>query len=233
MNKPYIYESKSNKNYAKAMVAIIVLPDIYGLTDYSKQTVEEFAKEFQRPIYMFDYFYVLADQPSVFSGDDREKAHELMQRLKGEDFVGSFKKVLNEISAENSSVKSLGVIGFCFGGRLAYLAGLEPSVNRIVSFYGAGAHMPDYYEGQSPIEALTKARANDTGLGVLSFYGTQDGSIPPEDRQKTQTELNQAGIAYKAREYDTGHAYFQPGRDNYDKSAAEASQKDLKELLND
>ena len=123
------------------------------------------------------------------------------------------------------------VIGFCFGGRLAYLGGLDERVKKIVSFYGAGAHQPEFYATHTPIEALCDARNNDSSLEVLSFYGNQDASIPSVDREKTSEALVAAHIHYQARGVDAGHAYFQQGRPNYNQAAAHQSQIVLSEFL--
>ncbi len=226
-----IYESKKNNQFSNSTSAITVMPDIFGITSYAKATMEKFSEIFQQPTYMFDYFYCLTNTPSKFSPEESNLAFELMQKMRGEDFVSAFKSALQQIQQSNPSIQSFTVVGFCFAGRLAYLTAVERSVNTIISFYGAGAHTPNYYNGQTPIETLTTARKNDPSLKVLSFYGTQDDSIPKEDRIKTHEELHNAGINYENKEYNAGHAYFQKGRPNYNKDAAVSSLQDLQNLL--
>lgn len=211
--------------------AIIMLPDIFISTDYATKTATEFAKEFNQPVFMLDYFYQLTGQKNAFSPAEPDRPFELLQKMMGEDFTSIFQQCLRAIQGEYPAIKSLSVIGFCFGGRLAYLSGLEPMVKNIVSFYGAGAHQPNYIDGKTPIEALIAARSGDAELRVISFYGTQDTTIPESDRDLTQKSLVQAKIAYTARRYAAGHAYFQPGRDNYDEAASQSSWQDLKELF--
>lgn len=66
----------------------------------------------------------------------------------------------------------------------------------------------------------------------MSFYGTQDGSITQDDRNKTKEQFAKANIAYSAKEYEAGHAYFQPGRPNYDELATNNSWQDLEKFIN-
>lgn len=233
MNPSYMYESKLNAKLRDTASGIVVLPDIYGQTEYAKATVEDFARKFGLPTFMFDYFYCLSKKPSVFGGDDRDAAHELMERMRGEDFVPAFSECLIEILADYPKIQSFIVVGFCFAGRLAYLSGVEPAVAKIVSFYGAGANLPDYYNGQTSVGALAKARNGDQQLQVLAFYGTQDQSIPREDQEKTEKELDQASITYTHKEYNAGHAYFQLGRPSYNEPAAKSSARDLTAFIND
>ncbi len=230
---PYIYESKTNSRYPDATTAIVVLPDIYMQTGYGKDTCEQLAQTFARPTYLFDYFYHVTGQANSFTPDQGETAMALIDKLSGDDFVPAFATTLVEILGDRPRLQHFTVVGFCFGGRLAYLSGLEPSVDRIVSFYGAGAHTPGYYNGQTPVAALCAARKGDKGLQVLSFYGTEDDSIPSADRAKTKAELEKANIGYTAQEYPAGHAYFQPSRPNYNEAAAQQSWQNLKEFIND
>lgn len=228
--KDYLIASESDSN---AKRAIVVLPDIWGQTDYSFLTLKQLTEKFQCPCYMLDYFYAITNKPSKFNPEtDEAIAVGLMNTLRGEDFNNIFSIAVSDIKSAQPNLKELIVIGFCFGGRLAYLSGLEQAVTKIISFYGAGAHTDNYFNGQTPIEALCSKRKNDERLSVLSYYGTQDSSIPVEDRIKTKAELKKAGINYLAKEYEAGHAYFQPGRPNYDEVAANKSWQDLEEFIN-
>src|SRR3989344_476529 len=127
MNQPYIFESNKNSELGGSD-AVIMLPDIYGQTDYSKRSVEEFTDAFKKAVFMLDYFYLITNKVNNFTEVDRGKAHSLMQNFKGDDFVTFFKKVLGEIKEVYPAITQFIVIGFCFGGRLANIAGGEDRV---------------------------------------------------------------------------------------------------------
>lgn len=227
--KDYLIASEMD---SEATRAIIVLPDIWGQTDYSFLTLKQLTAKFRCPTYMLDYFYALTKRPNKFNPEvDEATAIELMNTMRGEDFTEIFTTALNDIKSAQPKLKELVVIGFCFGGRLAYLAGISKEVKKIISFYGAGAHSENFYQGKTPISSLVEKRKKDKTLKVLAFYGTQDGSIPEVDREKTKTALEKAGIEYSAKEYEAGHAYFQPGRPNYNETAAEKSWTDLLDFI--
>ena len=208
--------------------AIIMLPDIWGQTAYANDTATQFAARLGLPVYVLDYFYQLTGQVNNFDPlADQAIATGLMAKMTGQDFLNIFSMAVEEICSSQPQLKSIIVIGFCFGGRLAYMSGLDSKVKKIVSFYGAGAPTPSYFQDKTPIEALCEARNEDESLDVLSFYGNKDGSIPEADRQLTSQEFRNAGINYTEKIYDAGHAYFQPGRDSYDEPSAVASWQDL------
>lgn len=210
-----------------------MLPDIWSQTPYSVDTAAQFVEKFGMPVYVLDYFYQLTGKVNSFNPQtDQAIAPELMAKMTGEDFVAILDRALEDIKLNQPKLESITVIGFCFGGRLAYLSGLSSEVKKIVAFYGAGAHTDNYYEGKTPIEALCKIRRNDQSLSVLSFYGLQDGSIPESDRQLTAKAFKDAGINYTQKIYDAGHAYFQPGRaDMYKEAAANASWVNLENFI--
>ena len=229
MNQAYIYESSKNSDFS-GPEALIILPDIYCQTDYSKKTTEEFSVVFKKPAFLLDYFYIYTQEENRFSENDQGKVHDLMQNFKGEDFVVFFKKTLAEIKQSYPNITSFSVIGFCFGGRLSYMAGAEDNVFKIFSFYGPGANTPNYVGGQSPLEYLTLKKGG-SNLQVVSFFGLNDPTIPEEDRMKIREIMKDAGIDYVPHEYEAGHAYFQEGRKNYNERASLASWNVLKSIF--
>lgn len=226
----YIKVFKTEEN---SKVGIIMLPDIWGMTEYSQQTAKEFAGQLGMSVYMLDYFYQLTGKPSDFNLQaDQSLAVGLMDKMTGEDFVEIFNEAIQEIRLAQPDLESFVVIGFCFGGRLAYLSGISPMVKKIVSFYGAGAHTSNYLEGKTPVEVLCENRNGDKSLRMLSFYGSADSSISASDRELTEKSMADASIDYTEKIYEAGHAYFQPGRtDNYNAAASSASWDDLKSFI--
>lgn len=226
----YLKIFSPNQNSPQAMV---VLPDIWSQTPYSNDTATQFANKFGMPVYLLDYFFELTGKSNNFNPQaDQSLATGLMAKMTGEDFVDIFNKALTDIKSAQPRLEAIAVVGFCFGGRLAYLSGLSSEVKKIISFYGAGANSSNYYEGKTPIDALCEIRHADEGLNVLSFYGSKDGSIPEADRQLTAQSFKNAGISYTEKVYDAGHAYFQPGRpDMYVEAAANSSWADLDSFI--
>ena len=215
-----------------AASAIILIPDIWGVTDYCMETTNSLASKYQRPVYVLDYFYVLTNKPSKFNpSTDGSTAPALMSQMKGSDFTKIFDMAINEIQKAQPALTSVQVVGFCFGGRLAYLTGTNKLVKKIAVFYGAGANDTGFYDGQSVIDVLVSSRSHDPSLRVMSFFGSQDNSIPTSDQEMTQHKLDGAQIAYQHREYPAGHAYFQKGRPSYEPQSAEKSWEDLDKFL--
>lgn len=203
---------------------IILIPDIWGMTDYNQATAESFASDYQMPCYVLDYFYQLTNTSSRFDPNtDAPTATSLMNKMTGEDFIAIFNKAIAEIKSGQPNLSEIVVIGFCFGGRLAYLTAQEQSVKKIVSFYGAGALTENFYNSRSPLELLANARKGDPSFKFLAFFGQQDNTIPASDQATILQKLTEAGISYEHHDYPAGHAYFQKGRPNYNLESAKQS----------
>lgn len=229
MNKPYIYANTTHKTNR----AVIVLPEIFGVTEFIQRTVDRFAREFEIVAFALDHFYAVTGEVEVLDySTGMARGVEIMQQMTGEGFYRLFTQALDEIQAEHSEISEFIVVGFCFGGRLAYLAGMDERVSRLVSFYGGQPHMPNYFEGKSPVEALAAARGG-SGLEVLAFYGGQDESIPAGDRAKTKQLLGEASIHFTEKVYEqAGHAYFNDSRpERYSAEAAQQSWAVVKEFI--
>lgn len=91
-------------------------------------------------------------------------------------------------------VGKVGVLGFCFGGTVAYLLAANAEVDALVSFYGSG--VPDALEQIDAIE------------GPVQFhFGGDDPYIPREDVAKVERAVDgRDGMEIHVQE-DGGHAF--------------------------
>ena len=115
--------------------------------------------------------------------------------IASQKIVGALETIRNSASVDP---KKIGLIGFCLGGMLAYtVAARYEHLGAVVPFYGAGYN-------PTP-EEVAKVQAP-----VLAFYGTQDESIPAEQRQKIAKLYKEQNKDFTLKEYDAGHAFINP-----------------------
>lgn len=232
MDKAYIYLNSHHDSQRDW--AVVVLPEIYGLHPFIRKTVDDFAEEFGVVALALDHLYAGTGQSERYDYQTGAAAGmAAMQQVTGAAYLDLLGSLLEELQRQYPAVRHVAVCGFCFGGRLAFLSGVDKRVERIISFYGAGPHAP-FYNGLGCVEALTTARAHDTKLKVLALYGGQDNSIPVDDRTQTEKLLHQAGIAYQADVYDdAGHAFANYERSSYNPAAAQAAWLQIGQFLSD
>jgi carboxymethylenebutenolidase len=111
----------------------------------------------------------------------------------------------------------IGIVGFCFGGRVSYQAACNvPDLKAAVVFYGGRILQPLGGAGPAPVEQT----ANIT-VPVLGLFGEQDGNPSPADVAKIEDELNKHGKTYEFHMYPgCGHGFHCDGRASYRPEAA-------------
>jgi carboxymethylenebutenolidase len=114
-----------------------------------------------------------------------------------------------------------GAIGFCMGGRLAFLtaATYGEKFAAIASFYGGGIG-PDEPSFGRPIIV---DRANDIKASVLLCYGADDEGITPKEHGRIAQALSAAKVEYGLHVYpNAGHGFASVDRaPSYHREAAE------------
>ncbi len=187
---------------------ILILPDVRGLHPYYRELACRFAEHGVHAL-AIDYFGRTAG-PETERGDGFEHAPHVeaatRARLEADIAAGA-----GYLEDENPAAARY-AIGFCFGGRLAFLS----------ATYGLGfAGVIGLHGGLRPRNDLPAPanRAPDMRGRVLGLFGGADPSIPPEDVSRFDAALSQAGIEHRFVSYsDTPHSFFDR---KFDQFAAE------------
>jgi len=105
----------------------------------------------------------------------------------------------------------LGIIGFCMGGRVAYLmAALQPHVKAAVDYYGGNIMVP-WGEGPAPID-----RTGEIHCPLLGLFGEEDANPSPADMRKLDAELTKHGKVHEFYSYPgAGHAFMNRRGERY------------------
>ena len=117
--------------------------------------------------------------------------------------------------------EALAVIGFCMGGRVAYLmAAAVPAFRAAVAYYGGNTAVALGGEGvASPFGRTAEIRCP-----LMFHFGAEDGNPSPEDREKLHAELERHGKEHEFHSYaEAGHAFMDFTGARYAEAAAAAS----------
>jgi carboxymethylenebutenolidase len=98
----------------------------------------------------------------------------------------------------------LGIVGFCMGGRVAYLmAAVNPALKAAVDYYGGNIMVP-WGEGPAPF-----ARTADIHCPLLGLFGEEDANPSPADMRKLDAELTRHGKVHEFHAYPgANHAFM-------------------------
>lgn len=116
----------------------------------------------------------------------------------------------------------VGVIGFCSGGRQAYLIGAKVNVEAIVSCYGGNIVAgPDALTERMPVAPIDMTA--DLRAPLLGLYGADDKNPGPEAVERIKAELDKHGKEHEVIVFqDAGHGFFATDRPSYRPAAAVA-----------
>ena len=176
---------------------VVIAPDVRGLHPFYEELAERFASAGVHAI-AFDYFGRTAGT------ERRADAFDFMPHVRQTTPQGVFADIVASrahLETESKARRTF-VLGFCFGGRIAFLAAAEqPGLAGVVGFYGRlGKRENDPW----PVPAEEAARM---GAPLLGLFGGDDPGIPPTDISAFDNALH-AGPHYIHAYPGAPHSFF-------------------------
>ncbi|MGD1919091.1 MAG: dienelactone hydrolase family protein [Pleurocapsa sp.] len=201
--------------------AVIVFMEAFGLTPHIKDVTRRIAQEGYLAIAPDLYHRNLPD--NKFGYDEVESARSMMYSLDFKQTVEEDIKATLDYLKLRSDVDSdrIGVMGFCFGGSMAFYTATRFSAEIAVAapFYGV------------VLDEWLEAVQNVT-VPVYLFFGGADPFIPKERIAQIELRFQQLGKNYRLKVYDDAdHGFFCSERSSYNKLAAEESWYELTEFF--
>ena len=155
---------------------LVLWQEIFGVNEHIRAVAEQYA---------LDGFVVLA--PDIFwrqaprvelgyEGADRERAMALMQGYGAEQALADIATAVAALRARPEVQGRVGSLGYCLGGRLAYLTAATAQVDAAVAYYGGGI--------QGQLE-----RASAITCPVQFHYAEHDDHIPPDAVQRVRDAM--------------------------------------------
>ncbi|MDZ8104510.1 MAG: dienelactone hydrolase family protein [Nostoc sp. DedQUE12a] len=208
---------------------IVVLQEIFGVNVHIREVTERIAKLgyvaiapalFERIAPGFETGYTPEDiQIGRKYAWEQTQASELLSDIQlAIDYLKSLPKVKKD---------DFGCIGFCFGGHVAYLAATLPDIKVTASFYGAGITTRTPGGG-----APTLTRTREIAGTIYALFGKEDASIPTEQVDQIEAELEKYKIPHRVFRYDgADHGFFCDHRGSYNPKAAADAWEEVQELF--
>lgn len=114
----------------------------------------------------------------------------------------------------------IGIIGYCSGGRQAYMVACSTEFDACVVCYG-GRIVASKEELSEVMPVAAIDMTPTLSAPVLGLFGRKDSRPSPEHVARLEEELQRHGKPYRFRIFEeAGHAFFAVDRDTYSPSAA-------------
>jgi carboxymethylenebutenolidase len=207
---------------------IVVLPEIFGINAHIREVTERITKEGYVAIAPALFQRIAPSFETGYTPKDIEIGRTYKEQTKASELLGDIQATIDYIKTQPQVKKdAIGCIGFCFGGHVAYLAATLADIKATACFYGAGitTQTPG---GGSPTVTRTPGI---TGT-LYAFFGMEDASIPVEQVDQIEAELEKHHISHRVFRYDKAeHGFFCNHRASYNPKAAADAWEQVKQLF--
>lgn len=193
---------------AEKAPAVIVIQEIFGVNQVMRDITDGLAAQGYLAICP-DLFWRIEPDIDITDQSEAEwkRAFELFNAFDTDLGVKDIQATIRAARADRQANGKVGAVGFCLGGKLAYLTATRTDADAAVSYYGVG------------IETLT-AEAEKLTRPLLMHIAEEDAFVPKEAQAIIQQALKdhpQIEIqTYPGRD----HAFARVGGEHYHEADA-------------
>ena len=185
---------------------IVVLQEIYGVNDYMRSVADWYAAHGFVALCP-DLFWRI-ERGVELTSNEFDKAIAFYQRLDEAKAVEDSAAALAFLRKHSACSGRAGAVGFCLGGKLAYLLSTRFKPDCAVGYYGVGIE-----------EALGEAK--DLSAPLLLHVAGKDKFCPPEAQAQIHATLDSSPLVTIHDYPQMDHAFGRPSGEHYDAAAAE------------
>lgn len=198
---------------------IVLIQEIFGVNDVMRDLADGFASE-GYTVMCPDLFWRL--KPGVQLSDKTQaewkEALDLMGRFDVELGVEDIKSTMATLRNHPACTGKVGAVGYCLGGRLAYLTATRSDSDATVGYYGL------YIQN-------SLGEAKNIKKPLMLHIAEGDDYVPPEAQKAIKDGLKDHSRVTIYSYPSVGHAFARLGGEHYDKSAADLANRRTSEFF--
>lgn len=181
---------------------MVVLQEIFGVNHHIRAVADRYAAAGYLAVAPALFDRVETGVELGYGMDDRPRAMDIRGRTKIEDTLADIAAAI-EVAKEGGKV---GVVGYCWGGTLAYAAAARlPGVTAAVGYYGGG---------------IAGIAAERPRVPLMLHFGERDKHIPLGDVEKIRAAQPEVPVFV----YAADHGFNCDERESYDAAAAKEAE---------
>ena len=196
---------------------VVVIQEIFGVNAVMREITDDVAS--------MGYVALCPDlfwrqEPGIQITDQSEaewaRAFELFNGFDLDKGVDDLDATIEHLRGMDACTGKVGSVGFCLGGRLAFLTATRTGADAAVGYYGV---MLEEHVSE-PLKAP-----------VLLHIATEDGFVPKENQAKVHAALDGSGMATLFDYEGKDHAFARKGGEHYDPEAAQLARERTSEFF--
>jgi carboxymethylenebutenolidase len=187
---------------------IVLIQEIYGVNADMRAAADAWAEE-GYTVLVPDLFWRF--RPGIELGYDPEQfaeAFAYLQKFDIDQGVADIESAVAVLKRRPECKGGVGALGYCMGGRLAYLAAARLELDAVVSYYGVGI--------EKNLEEAAGIRCP-----LILIFGDKDQHIGPDARDRIERALAGKPNVTIAIYPGMAHGFANPGRNSYNRLSAQ------------
>jgi carboxymethylenebutenolidase len=194
--------------------AVVVVQEAFGVNAHIRDVTTRFAAAGYHAV--APAYFHRAGGGAVEDYTDFSAIFPLFEGLTDAGILTDTAAALDHLRAAGFTDDRIAIVGFCFGGRVTFLASLHWALGAGVGFYGGGIAT----KGVLPFPALADEAAS-LQTPWMGLFGDEDASIPVADVEHLREALAAAPVATEVVRYaGAPHGFHCDARPDYHEASA-------------
>jgi carboxymethylenebutenolidase len=191
------------------IAGLVVIQEAFGVNRHIRSVADGYAKDGFLAIAPALFDRIERGVELGYEGAERQLGIALTRQINPPDAVKDVEAALEYLSKHGA--KKCGVIGYCFGGTMAWLSATRLKPDAAVGYYGS----------------IAKFAQENPCCPVMLHFGTLDKHIQKEDVERVQTAHPEGQIFW----YEADHGFNCNDRASYNAAAAKQARNRSLEFL--
>jgi carboxymethylenebutenolidase len=153
--------------------AVVIIQEIFGVNDHIREVTDEFAADGYLALAPDMFWRIEPNVQLGYTPEEVQKARAYRPRFNLDLGVRDIEAAVKNLRAMPECDGKVAVVGYCFGGLMAYLAAARSEVAAASCYYGGGI---DGFLGE----------AQAVKCPIQFHFGEKDAAIPPAVWEKVR-----------------------------------------------
>jgi carboxymethylenebutenolidase len=195
-----------------ARAAIVVFQEAFGVNDHIEDICDRLAAEGYRAV--APHIFHRTGDPTI-AYDDMQEVMTHIMALNGEGLADDLDASVEYLKGQGFGPERVGVVGFCAGGSITFMAAAYRKLGAAVTFYGGGITESRF--GIPPLLDL----APTLQTPWLGLFGDQDQGIRPDQVEALREGVGDAKVDAEIVRYpEAEHGFNCDARESYHEASA-------------
>lgn len=196
--------------------AIIVVQEVWGVNAHIQNIAVELSKKGYVAVAPALYHREGGNPILTYGPEDVDTRAKYRENLDDDHFILDINTVVEWLNNNQRIIgQKIGIMGFCLGGRVSYLAASScPGIDAAVVFYG-GFIKESFGNGRTPF-----ARTADIQCPIMGNFGEDDQNPSVEVVREIESKLKENGKEYDFKIYSSAGHGFMADRPSFHEASA-------------